>query len=509
MGPQAGGEEVSRSSWPIAMLSLDGGGVRGLSSLLILQRLLLLVTQILVENGQIPDGHTPHTMVNPQEIFDIAVGTSTGGLIVLMMVKLDMSLDKCIQQYKKLSRDIFSKQRPLLKRIFGSDWSKYSGRRLEAAVEGLLKSSNQPVSLEMRSKTQQNTMRGTVLCHEMPQLHSVFFCTDECQGPYQQHMLKCDLKVRHAARATSAAPSYFEEVIIEERAFVDGGYGKTNNPSWESRIHYEMNHEVPTNRQLVMINIGTGTLPQNADVARLRKRPWWTMLLPKGLVKASGLFADLISMATESEGVASDLEYLSKDNPERLFFKRFSANTGIHDIKLDDWQAVAGADGSSVIEQRTEAYLSDPVVLGELKAAAEKLAEIYVKRQELKRQGHAGDIPSAANNVNNQEGIDLSVSVVVQPAAANAVPSLVTGSEPTQSPGPSPPRTPEVGWGPPLPPIDTAQNKEILQGQGGQFEQSILPTASLLSPASPNQSAPRKVRRAVTYPPRSTPPEEK
>ncbi|OAP58833.1 hypothetical protein AYL99_06130 [Fonsecaea erecta] len=451
------------------MLSLDGGGVRGLSSLLILRHLLVLVTQVLVENGKRPAGQNT---VRPQDIFDVAVGTSTGGLIVLMMVKLDMSLDDCIEQYKTLSRDIFSKQRPLLKRVFGSDLSKYSGTRLETAVGELLKSSHQPVNLGMRSGTQQNVMRGTVLCREMPQLQSVFFCTHECQGPYKQHLLKCDLKVRHAARATSAAPSYFEEMIIEERAFVDGGYGRTNNPSWDSRIHYETNHEVATDRQLVMINIGTGTLPQDADVPRLQKHPWWTRLLPRSLVKMSDLLADLVNMATESEDVAKRLEYLSEDNPERLFYKRFSANTGIHDIKLDDWQAVVGANGSSVIEKRTEAYLKDRAVLDKMKTAAVKLAEVYAQRQE-----HA-DL-SLVNDVNGREDIDLSVLVPVEPNAAQTlpVPSLVTGSETTQSPAPSPPRTPDVqaGWRSTVPPVDTAQGKEILQGEGDQFEETVLP----------------------------------
>jgi hypothetical protein len=77
-----------------------------------------------------------------------------------MLVKLDMSVDECIQQYKILSRQIFSEQRPILKRIFGSDWSKYSGDRLQKAVEGLLKSRDQPIDLMMRSGLRKNIMRG-------------------------------------------------------------------------------------------------------------------------------------------------------------------------------------------------------------------------------------------------------------------------------------------------------------------------------------------------------------
>ena len=79
-----------------------------------------------------------------------------------MMVNLDMSIDECIKQYKELSQTIFAKRRALLKRIFGSDWSKYSGDRLQMAVENLLESRNQPITLMMRSGAQQNKMRGYV-----------------------------------------------------------------------------------------------------------------------------------------------------------------------------------------------------------------------------------------------------------------------------------------------------------------------------------------------------------
>ncbi|OCT47443.1 hypothetical protein CLCR_03675 [Cladophialophora carrionii] len=151
------GPPMGKRLRPVAMLCLDGGGVRGLSSLLILQLLLVLVTEELIDAGVIP---RDHATIKPQDVFDVATGTSTGGLIVLMMVKLDMSIEECIQQYKELSRHVFSQSRPLLKRVFGSDWSKYSGKRLQEAVEKLLKSRDQPITLMMRSGRRQNSMRG-------------------------------------------------------------------------------------------------------------------------------------------------------------------------------------------------------------------------------------------------------------------------------------------------------------------------------------------------------------
>jgi patatin-like phospholipase/acyl hydrolase len=62
------------------VLTLDGGGVRGLSSLLILR-------DIMEDIGQ-----TKRTLETPRpsEYFDLIGGTSTGGLIAIMLGLLGM-----------------------------------------------------------------------------------------------------------------------------------------------------------------------------------------------------------------------------------------------------------------------------------------------------------------------------------------------------------------------------------------------------------------------------------
>ena len=62
------------------ILSLDGGGVRGLSSLLILKEIM---EEIQRQNGSLD---TPL----PCDYFDLIGGTSTGGLIAVMLGRLRM-----------------------------------------------------------------------------------------------------------------------------------------------------------------------------------------------------------------------------------------------------------------------------------------------------------------------------------------------------------------------------------------------------------------------------------
>jgi patatin-like phospholipase/acyl hydrolase len=69
------------------ILALDGGGVRGLSSLLIIQRLMHEVWRIMIDEGNMTaDGKPPR----PCEYFDLICGTSTGGLIAIMLGRLSM-----------------------------------------------------------------------------------------------------------------------------------------------------------------------------------------------------------------------------------------------------------------------------------------------------------------------------------------------------------------------------------------------------------------------------------
>ena len=65
------------------LLCLDGGGVRGLSSLILLERLTSIVNQ--QANCGAPG-------LDPQKIFSTVVGTSTGGLLALMMCKFASTL---------------------------------------------------------------------------------------------------------------------------------------------------------------------------------------------------------------------------------------------------------------------------------------------------------------------------------------------------------------------------------------------------------------------------------
>ena len=79
----------------LCLLVLDGGGVHGLSSLQILK--------------QLTEFSDPERPLKPCEYFDMIGGTSTGGLIAIMLGRLRMSVDECIATYQLLSSTVFTK----------------------------------------------------------------------------------------------------------------------------------------------------------------------------------------------------------------------------------------------------------------------------------------------------------------------------------------------------------------------------------------------------------------
>lgn len=126
----------------VAMFA-DGGGVRGLSSLLILQELMLQINQIIKASRPSDDDVELH------ELFHLVAGTSTGGLIAIMLGKLGMTPDECITAYHNLSRNIFSKKHLRGRVTGGLSPTTYSGKRLRSSIRTLLREKRFDEELQM------------------------------------------------------------------------------------------------------------------------------------------------------------------------------------------------------------------------------------------------------------------------------------------------------------------------------------------------------------------------
>ncbi|EXJ93402.1 hypothetical protein A1O1_01794 [Capronia coronata CBS 617.96] len=209
------------------ILAFDGGGTRGQTSLIILQAIMLAVNSIL---------DIPGVTLTPQDIFDAVSGTSTGGLIAIMLGRFGMSVDQCIDMYDSLAERIFSKKKLLgylTKSIFSD---KYSSKPLRECVGELARAHVNDKNAPMRCDHAPGRIPCTVITCRLdhsgaPESGATFICT---------HMCEPDIGalISDAAHATTAAPPYFRECWLGGRLYIDGGFGH-NNPTWDTYGHYD------------------------------------------------------------------------------------------------------------------------------------------------------------------------------------------------------------------------------------------------------------------------------
>ncbi|KAE8445384.1 hypothetical protein EG329_013507 [Mollisiaceae sp. DMI_Dod_QoI] len=382
----------STSSKRINVLALDGGGVRGLSTLLILQSLMEHIN-LSIESRRGPN--IEPEVVKPHDIFDLVAGTSTGGLIAVMLGKLGMTVEQCIDAYRRLSATIFGKKHLRARVTGGLAPAKYSGSKLRGLVRGLMHEHRSNEDLSMSEEENRDVIACALICREHQErsrysdfkTEAVCICSRRpCPNPL--NCLVCD-----GARATSAAPTFFPVQEIDGRYFADGGM-EFNNPSHEIFHHYGIKNRVaeahrtsvatetdgltgfhsnPDFSDVRIINLGTGTEP---NIAQLRNQNNFAFLVPGVLRMFLFLKSNLTKIATNSERVAASMKtlaYISRTgNSSRIKYERFSADNGVCFIKMDKYKKLAE------IERLTLEYLDTDAVKQALSQVAGEIAQDYL-----------------------------------------------------------------------------------------------------------------------------------
>ncbi|KAI9685284.1 MAG: hypothetical protein M1822_004657 [Bathelium mastoideum] len=123
---------------PLRLLSLDGGGVRGLSSLMVLEDLMENIAEEEKRLGL--RDRNDESRLKPCDYFDLIGGTSTGGIIAVLLGRLGLDCRQCIDIYTELAEKIFKNDRVI--KIFGTkiplSANRFSGAVLEKAIKSAL-----------------------------------------------------------------------------------------------------------------------------------------------------------------------------------------------------------------------------------------------------------------------------------------------------------------------------------------------------------------------------------
>jgi predicted acylesterase/phospholipase RssA len=234
----------------IRILSIDGGGIRGIIPAMVLQALL----------GKL----------KAQDVFHIIAGTSTGGIIACGLAKPNpVEPEQIVNLYVQHGSEIFKKS--FLDPVHYVYGPKYNSTALESYLASELGnfylSAVENVQLLVPSY-------AIALAKENPPGNTcapMFFRSWQARGllvPAGANATEYDFKLASIARATSAAPTFFAPARITNRAgqsftMIDGGVF-ANNPTMCAIV--ESHHLYPT-ADIMVVSLGTGSNPIHIDAA--------------------------------------------------------------------------------------------------------------------------------------------------------------------------------------------------------------------------------------------------
>lgn len=220
------------------ILSIDGGGIRGIIPAVILSEMERRAGKPI------------------SEMFDLVAGTSTGGILALGLLAPDeqgaprYSADDLVSMYEDDGPRIF--HRPLFHRVRALGYAieeKYPSAGIEEILSGRFGD----------TWLSESVKPALVTAYDLELREPHFFKTDRAI----KHARR-DFKMADIARATSAAPTYFEPARVQSRAgddpvaLVDGGV-YANNPSACALVEAICDHGAAPS-DMVMLSLGTGEM---------------------------------------------------------------------------------------------------------------------------------------------------------------------------------------------------------------------------------------------------------
>lgn len=327
----------------INILSIDGGGIRG-----------ILPGVILAYLEKQLQGETDNPDARLSDYFDLLAGTSTGGILTCMYVTPDdngkpkFTAQEAVDLYLTNGQAIFSI--PFGRRIlnlFGLFEARYPVKNLEKILSDYLE----------EKKLSEALKPCLITSYEIFQRKTIFFNKIDTTKNETR-----DFRLRDIARSTSAAPTYFKPAEIHSTYgnplyLVDGGMF-ANNPSMcayaEARtIKFsdisacKEKPDYPTATEMILVSIGTGS---QGDSYPYRKAKKW------GVVGWLKPLIDIL-MSGNSETVHYELKQLfgAADPANLANYFRLEPSVGTAQSDMD----LATPENMHALEEAGKTFVSN------------------------------------------------------------------------------------------------------------------------------------------------------
>lgn len=321
----------------------------------------------------------------PCHYFDYMYGTSTGGLISVMLARLRMTVPQCLDIYRRVGHELFGHKRSIIPLA-----TKYHHRPLEKAVQEIVRQYCKqhedcdgqdwhPWHLEdeneaqvMISKTSDSSVANSLTWSSAAGKSSTSrpverICQSICltathsgqigeayllRSYNHQYIEKTfppwaitynegadKLKIWQVTRATSAAPFYFDMLVAnvnnERVGFKDGGI-RENNPSFAAYSEHGSLHG-DEHEPGLLLSIGTGRPNTDNDgFAAVWPGPLGKFKLLQKWSEKFAVFKNVLIKYTEGEKQHTNMRVIAKG--EHRWYKRLNVDKGLHDLKLDNWE---------------------------------------------------------------------------------------------------------------------------------------------------------------------------
>ena len=322
-------------------------------------------------------------------------------------------VDECIKKYKKLSKKVFRIDNVIKGVPVGPNECRFNEEPFERAIKSIVKEITGDENAPMADPDDQSTdfcpvfvvaTEGEDAGGPVKLFRSYGFYKDQCP-------------IWQAARATSAAPSYFSPAWVSvpspEGWYIDGGI-RRNNPS-ETALNEARNYW-KTAKRFFVVSIGTG-VQKSVDFIQVSEPPEdidsedsddsssettitsrFTQLsnvishahtavtaassivpfannavqlarVPGGILTLKRFAEQIARLSTESEDTHRKMLELANSHDDALRFPyyRFNVDRGMEEIGLEEWKKI------TKMGALTRRYLSDPSVQNVMRQCSKSL----------------------------------------------------------------------------------------------------------------------------------------
>jgi len=257
------------------------------------------------------------TRCSAATLFDLVAGTSTGGILALgLTIPRHVGAPlynacELVELYEHQGSRIFS--RSLVRRLFACDnltWKKYSSDGIEEVLWNYFGD----------SRLRDAVTDVLVTSYEIERRFPFFF-----KSTNARERLDYDFPARDVARATSAAPSYFEPFrlpsggITDHYTLIDGGVF-ANNPAACALV--EARATYPHAGGYFVVSLGTGSLLRSLPLYLAR---YW------GSARWAKPLLDVVF-----DGLSSTVDYQLRQLLPAEHYYRFQTTLNGHNHSLDN-----------------------------------------------------------------------------------------------------------------------------------------------------------------------------